>query len=197
MKNNKGFTLVEIAVVLVIIGILLAGILKGGSIIQTVQVNDAITIVEDIRSATAIFKVRYHYLPGDWIYTANEIPSVAAGGNGDGAISAAESANVFGVGGQNHLFNAGLIKSTTVNTWFGGVTVAVLSTAVSGVSGAGFVPNIVNVIQFANLPCEIAMEMDTKMDDGSLDTGNGQASVTTCTPSGANDPVPFYAVPLQ
>lgn len=196
MKADKGFTLVEIAVVLVIIGILLAGILKGGSIIQTVQVNDAITIAEDIRSATAIFKDRYHYLPGDWIYTATEIPSVTAGGNGDGAISVAESANVFGAGGQNHLFNAGLIKSSTVNTWFGGVSVAVLSTAVN-LGGAGFPTNVINVIQFASLPCEVAMEMDTKMDDGSLATGNGRASVANCTPGVANDPVPFYAVPLQ
>ncbi len=195
MNNNKGFTLVEIAVVLVIIGILLTGILKGNSIIRTVQVNDAVTIAEDIRAATAIFKDRYHYLPGDLPYTAGEIPNVTAGGDGNGAISVAESVNVFGAGGQNHLFNAGLIKSTTVNTWFGGVTVAVLSTAVN-LGGAGFPTNIINVIQFTNLPCEIAMEMDTKMDDGSLDTGNGQASVANCTP-GVSDPVPFYAVPLQ
>lgn len=195
--NQRGFTLVEIAVVMVIIGILLTGILKGGSIIRTVQVNDAATIVDDIRSATAIFKERYHYLPGDWIATLNEIPNVTTGGNGDGAISAAESADVFGVGGQNHLFNAGLIKSPTVNTWFGGVIVTVVSTGASGVSGSGFSPNVVNVIQFANLPCEVAMELETKMDDGNLATGNGRANVTNCTSGSANDPVPFYAVPLQ
>jgi len=198
MRNNRGFTLVEISVVLVIIGILLTGILKGSSIIRSVQVNDAITIVEDIRSATAIFKGRYHYLPGDLPFTANEIPNVTAGGNGNGAISVAESANVFGAGGQNHLFNAGLIKSPTVRTWFGGVAVSVRSTATSGVTAAfATLPNVVNVIQFAGLPCDIAMEMDIKMDDGSLATGNGRASAAVCTPGGAGDPVPFYAVPLQ
>ncbi len=196
MRNDKGFTLVEIAVVLVIVSILLTGILKGGSIIRTVQVNDAITIVDDLRAATTIFKDRYHYLPGDWIFAANEIPNVTTGGNGDGVISVAESADVFGAGGQNHLFNAGLIKSPNVNTWFGGTTVAVLSTTVN-MGGAGFSTNVVNIIQFTNIPCDVCMEMDAKMDDGSLATGNGRASVAGCTPGGANDPVPFYAVPLQ
>ena len=198
MRNNNGFTLVEISMVLVIIGIILTGILKGSSIIRTVQVNDAITIVEDIRSTTAIFKDRYHYLPGDWPYTAGEISNVSAGGNGNGAINAAESANVFGTGGQNHLFNAGLIKSPTVSTWFGGVTVSVRSAATSGVTAAfATLPNVINIIQFAGLPCDVAMEMDTKLDDGNLTTGNGRASVATCISGGANDPVPFYAVPLQ
>lgn len=197
--NNKGFTLVEIAVVLVIIGILITGILKGGSIIRTVQVNDAITIIDDIKSATAIFKDRYHYLPGDWIYAANEIPNIitAGVGNGDGAISAAESANVFGAAGQNHLFNAGLIKSPTVNTWFGGVIVSVVSTAVNMSVPFSTLPNVVNVIQLAKLPCEVALEMDTKMDDGNLATGNGRANVANCISGSTNDPVPFYAVPLQ
>jgi prepilin-type N-terminal cleavage/methylation domain-containing protein len=198
MRNNKGFTLVEISMVLVIIGIILTGILKGSSIIRTVQVNDAVTIVEDIRSATAIFKDRYHYLPGDLPFTVGEIPNVTAGGNGNGAISAAESANVFGAGGQNHLFNAGLIKSPSVNTWFGGVVVSVRSTATSGVTAAfATLPNVINIIQLTNLPCDIAMEMDTKMDDGNLATGNGRANVATCISGGTNDPVPFYAVPLQ
>jgi prepilin-type N-terminal cleavage/methylation domain-containing protein len=198
MWNNKGFTLVEISMVLVIIGIILTGILKGSSIIRTVQVNDAVTIVEDIRSATAIFKDRYHYLPGDLPYTVGEIPNVTAGGNGNGAISGAESANVFGAGGQNHLFNAGLIKKPTVSTWFGGVVVSVRSTATSGVTAAfATLPNVINIIQFTNLPCDVAMEMDTKMDDGNLATGNGRASVATCISGGTNDPVQFYAVPLQ
>lgn len=198
MRNNKGFTLVEISMVLVIIGIILTGILKGSSIIRTVQVNDAVTIVEDIRSATAIFKDRYHYLPGDLPYTVGEIPNVTAGGNGNGAISGAESANVFGAGGQNHLFNAGLIKKPTVSTWFGGVVVSVRSTATSGVTAAfATLPNVINIIQFTNLPCDVAMEMDTKMDDGNLATGNGRASVATCISGGTNDPVQFYAVPLQ
>lgn len=187
--NSKGFTLVEMAIVLIIIGLILGGILQSRSIITGTQAKDVVAIANDLRSATAIFQQRYHYLPGDWVYTANEIPNVATGGNGNGAIdTAAESANV-----PTHLFNAGLIRTPTLRSYFGNVQV--ISAALSGI--AGFSPNVTNVIVFSNLSCDAIQEVDSKLDDGNIATGNGRASVANCTPSGVNDPVPLYAVPLQ
>lgn len=58
-------------------------------------------------------------------------------------------------------------------------------------------PNeIPNVIELANLPCEIAIELDLKMDNGAIGAGNAHASVASCVAGGANDPVPFFAVGL-
>ena len=51
---------------------------------------------------------------------------------------------------------------------------------------------IQNVIEFANLPCDVAKEIDRKIDDDNLATGNVRASVASCGPN----PVPFLAMGL-
>jgi len=92
--KQRGFTLVEISIVLVIIGLLLGGILGGRSLISSMQAKDVVAIVDDLRTATAYFKQRYNYLPGDLPTPAADIPVVPAlvegtGGTiGDGAIDA-------------------------------------------------------------------------------------------------------------
>lgn len=189
-RRQQGFSLVEMAIVLVIIGLLLGGILQGQSLIREMKVKDVMTIIKDLQTSSQYFKERYHYLPGDWVFTAGVIPGVVTGGNGNGLIdTAAEAALV-----PNHLFNAGYIRGGAgpIQTQYGAVTV--ISRATSSVPGLP--ASIQNVIQFANLPCDIAMEIDLKIDDGSLATGNAMASVAACTPNGANDPVPFFAVGL-
>jgi prepilin-type N-terminal cleavage/methylation domain-containing protein len=187
--KQRGFSLIEMAIVLVIVGLILGGILASRSIIAGMQAKDVIAIANDLRAATAIFQQRYHYLPGDWVYTANEIPNVTTGGDGNGAIgTAAEVANV-----PVHLFNASLIRTPTLSSHFGGVQV--ISAATSGI--AGFQTNTVNVILFFNLSCDAVQEVDLKLDDGDISMGNGLASVANCTPGGTNDPVPLYAVALQ
>lgn len=195
--QQAGFTLVEIAIVLVIIGLLLGGILQGQSMIRGMQVKDAILIAKDLTTASQYFKERYHYLPGDWVFTANEIPGTASGGNGNGIINgAAEIANV-----PNHLSNAGYIKGGTgqISSRFGLVRVVGNTAAAGSVTAAGANPipaTVLNVIEFDNLPCDVAREFDLKIDDGAINTGNARASVANCAPSGANDPVPTFAVPL-
>lgn len=197
VARQAGFTLIEIAIVLVIIGLLLGGVLQGQSMIRGMQVKDAILIAKDLTTASQYFKERYHYLPGDWVFTANEIPGTVAGGNGNGIINgAAEIANV-----PNHLFNSGYIKGGAgqITSRFGIVRV-VGNTAAAGsvvAGGANAIPATVrNVIEFTNLPCSVAMEFDLKVDDGVLSTGTARASVANCTQNGANDPVPAFAVPL-
>ncbi len=66
MKNNqKGFTLVEIAIVLVIIGLLLGGILKGQEMIVQAKIKNAITDFSGVSAAYFGYQDRYRATPGD------------------------------------------------------------------------------------------------------------------------------------
>lgn len=209
-NHSGGFTLFEIAVVLLIISLLVTGIFLGStSLIRSGRTHDAMAMATDLSVATREFKQRYHFLPGDFPVdaTSAEIPGLLAlciigganAGNGNGLIQLAESACV-----PEHLSKAGYIKGS-VNTATGlvglGTTygaVRVISNDASGVfAGTNPLPaTITNVVEFLNLPCEVAVEIDGKLDDGNLATGKVRASVAACTPKGANDPVPFFAISL-
>src|SRR6478735_3489802 len=67
-KRQQGFTLIEIAIVLVIIGLLLGGVLKGQELITSARVRNLITLQDGIKAAYFGFLDRFRALPGD--YTA-------------------------------------------------------------------------------------------------------------------------------
>ena len=73
----KGFTLVELSIVLVIIGLLIGGILVGQSLIGSSKTIALVRQIQQIEAAAATFKSKYKYLPGD---------APAYGGDGDGII---------------------------------------------------------------------------------------------------------------
>ena len=63
--RQKGFTLVEIAIVLVIIGLLLGGILKGQEMITQARIKNVINDFNGITAAYASYQDRYRAVPGD------------------------------------------------------------------------------------------------------------------------------------
>ncbi len=65
LKNQKGFTLVELAIVLVIIGILLGGILKGKEMIKQSKVKRIKADIDSIVAACYTYQDKYRYWPGD------------------------------------------------------------------------------------------------------------------------------------
>ncbi len=193
--RQKGFTLVEIAIVLVIIGLLLGGVLQGQSLIRSMRVKDIVATAKDLTIASQQFKDRYRYLPGDWRYTANEIPNVTVGGDGTGIINTNTESNNVPV----HLFNAGFIRSTQLQSYYGTVRVLGNTAAAGSVVAAGANPvpaAVLNLIEFANLPCDVAIEVDLKLDDGDITTGTSRASITTAACGVANTIVPGFATPL-
>lgn len=190
MKKECGFTIIEMAFVLVIIGFILTGIFGASKIIENSKANESITIVTDLRNAVAAFKNQYSYLPGDWVYSANEIPNTIAGGNGNGLINAAESVNAM-----SQLFNAGFIRTPTPRTAYGPITI--ISTAESQVSAVGFNPSVRNVIVLQNIPCDVVRMIDLKLDDGDLTQGNARTSQAICTAGAVNDPMPFYGFSID
>jgi prepilin-type N-terminal cleavage/methylation domain-containing protein len=90
-KNQDGFTLVEISIVMIIIGLLIGGTFGGMKLIENMQVNKTVQDLKAIESAALTFRDTYGRLPGDMPNTAARLPSCtdapcATGGNGDRRI---------------------------------------------------------------------------------------------------------------
>jgi prepilin-type N-terminal cleavage/methylation domain-containing protein len=205
MMRYKGFTLIEIAIVIVIIGIVLAGVIKASGLIGGSKVSNAITLAQDISVAVNSFKQQYHMLPGDISIstTTPEIPNVraecAAGGtyegNNNGLIDNGKngSAGSLGVPAESQcipelIFRAGLAKADQDGGWYvfksyyGPVNIVAtnLSKTIVTLGSNPLLPSISHVIEFQNLPCEVAIEIDRKMDNDSLLNGKAVASVPAC-----------------
>ena len=90
-RAQTGFTLVELAVVMIIIGLMIGGILQGKTMITNAKVTKTIEMVTEIDAAMVMFKDRYNILPGDIPLAQVQIPGCTAAsfcqnGDGDGAI---------------------------------------------------------------------------------------------------------------
>lgn len=86
------FTLVELAIVLVIIGLIVGGILVGTDLITSAKINRQMKQVDEIKAAMIAFKLKYNCLPGDCanatsFLTGSSQPDQVMNGNGNGIIS--------------------------------------------------------------------------------------------------------------
>ncbi len=93
-KSQAGFTLVELAIVMIIIGLLIGGVLKGQQLITNAQITATVAQIKAIDAATTSFKDQYAAVPGDMVTPTARLPNCAAGscavvGNGDGRVGAA------------------------------------------------------------------------------------------------------------
>jgi prepilin-type N-terminal cleavage/methylation domain-containing protein len=64
-SKQSGFTLVEIAIVLVIIGLLLGGVLKGQELINSAKVKNFASDIRNISTFIYAYQDRFRALPGD------------------------------------------------------------------------------------------------------------------------------------
>ena len=85
-RLRAGFSLVELAVVLVIIGIIAAGILKGRDLIENARLKRVISEVHEIQMALNSFLDKYDALPGDFQDASTLIAASLPNGNGNRII---------------------------------------------------------------------------------------------------------------
>src|SRR5512139_2700512 len=85
-RAQAGFTLVEIAIVLVIIGLLLGGILKGQEMITQAKIKNIVNDLNGMSAAIYSYQDRYRALPGDELNasTTGRWGAAAFGGDGNG-----------------------------------------------------------------------------------------------------------------
>jgi len=126
--QTRGFTLLELSIVLVIIGLLIGGVFAGQSLIHTAQLNAMVSEFNRYQMATQNFKQQYQALPGD-MNNATAIWGSAGGtgsdtvcqaiasttaltcnGNGDGVIGTSVSVNDERYRFWQHLANAKMIE---------------------------------------------------------------------------------------
>jgi len=164
LRNRAGFTLVEIAIVMVIIGLLIGGVLKGQAMVQNAKVKRVVKQADEIRAAVMAFYDKYGVYPGD--EDLAPIPPGADGeGNGNGQIAGGEAEEMF-----RDLQLAGLISgdydgtSDLPNHAFGDDMELVWMDPGPGEAKHYFV--------FDNLPAEVCLEIDMKNDDGDRNSGS-------------------------
>jgi prepilin-type N-terminal cleavage/methylation domain-containing protein len=123
-NQQAGFTLIELAMVLVIIGLLLAGALKGTELISQAKMRNIGSSIEGLAVAFQTYQERYRALPGDDPIAQSRWPSSASNGNGDriicGAYHGGSGGNACSGSTESgllwqHLRNAGLLAGSGSN----------------------------------------------------------------------------------
>jgi prepilin-type N-terminal cleavage/methylation domain-containing protein len=84
---KQGFTLIELAIALVVISLLVAGVVGASSIIRSAQVRNTVKLVEETKHAVRTFQLAYDELPGDFDEAESYWPGKTTNGNGDGGIN--------------------------------------------------------------------------------------------------------------
>lgn len=196
--RQHGFTLVEIAVVLVIIGLLLGGVLKGQELINSAKVKNAIGDFRNVSTYIYAYQDRFRALPGDDAGVANRLTGAIRASSGGTAGNGRIEGNWNSITTSDesvllwqHIRLANLSSGdsrdpattgVTLAEWlprnaFGGRIGVTGSSPITGWGGSFFICQ-------DNLGGNFARQIDITLDDGLPATGsvrllaNGAASGT-------------------
>jgi type II secretory pathway pseudopilin PulG len=180
-RKPQGFTLVEIAIVFVVIGLLLGGILKGQEMVVQARIKNVIADFNGLAAAHYAYQDRYRATPGDdpgatrW--------SSALPGDGDGTVAGDYNSSISNAESRlwwDHLRRSGLVaglgQQQPLNSLAGmlGVQTGMgtgTGTALGGFSGL--------IVCSANLPDKVAVAIDSQLDDGTPGAGAMRAQQQT------------------
>ena len=211
-RHAHGFTMIEMAIVIVVIGLILGAVLiSGGSVFGRAGVASLLSNIKDLATASRDFKTRYSYFPGDLpnagTYIALDAGTICNDGlsvplMGNGIVDTLNESDCA----LEHLVKAGMLSKVDYDP-------ITLKYFITSSVGAGvrlslwYDPDTKNnVVRISNLPCDVALEIDRKLDSATANTPFNQGSVLaatdqsgttliqTCVSGSTNDPVPALLV---
>jgi prepilin-type N-terminal cleavage/methylation domain-containing protein len=200
MNKQTGFTLIELAIVLVIIGLLLGGVLRGQELINSARVK---SLTRDFQNAQVYlygYQDRFKSIPGDDGRADVRLPGppaaqVAAGPNvNNGQINGAWS-DGFAAGTEailfwQHVRLAGLAPGPTVLA--AGFDPVNSNNGRIGIQSLAVAPPIVGMTGSYAVCSDLiigrdALQIDITLDDGETSTGNVRARPSGAAPAAAMD----------
>lgn len=180
-KTQSGFTLIELAIVLVIIGLLLGGVLKGQELINSARVKTLITELKNTQVYIYGYQDRFRALPGDDQQAAAHVAGIAATTAGhiqngviQGAwdsVTATDESYLF----WQHVRLAGLASGSTVPAAADYAPLNSVGGRIGVQSVNGFAPAGLNgayVVCSAGMLGRFAQQIDVALDDGVSGTGS-------------------------
>ena len=216
--TQRGFTLIEIAIVLVILGLLLGGVVKGQELITSGRVRHLIAQQEGIKAAFFGFQDRFRGIAGDFVSASQMLRcptgSTCLNGNGNGAIEAhAVPALVAGAPSEvheellawmhldsagflngGHAMNSGDAAASDTNSPKNLSNVHMQIIYDGNYADAGAAVNKHNLKTGPQIPVEILAEVDRKIDDGNGTRGAFRYSTYSGNaPSAPPAPAPAFA----
>ncbi len=203
--NQQGFTLVEIAIVLVIIGLLLGGVLKGQELSNSAKAKSLVNDFRTISTAIYAYQDRFRFMPGDDPaanqHVGGDLASTPStdphgngriGGNWNSTTATDEAFLVW-----QHLRLANLLTGTTTTsdtanyfprnadngrigiTGTAPITPATNASGSPGTGSASLPMTGAFFICSDGISARLARQVDSTMDDGNTQTGNVRAMAQT------------------
>ncbi|HVY06069.1 MAG TPA: prepilin-type N-terminal cleavage/methylation domain-containing protein [Burkholderiales bacterium] len=212
--SNRGFTLIEIAIVLVIIGLLLGGVLKGQELINNAKVKSYATDFRNIPIMLYGYQDKFKALPGDDQSADTHLTGATkallpTGLQGNGVINGAwdttdnttESCLFW-----QHVRLAGLAPgSTTVNCAAGadywpknanGGQIGIQSNTSFATITGGTMPGSY-IICSKNILGQFVLQLDATLDDGNPETGSMRAILQSSIPGAASTTAAVQGAPAD
>ena len=193
MKHNQsGFTLIEIAIVLVIIGLLLGGVLKGQELINSAKVKNLASDFKNIPVYIYGYQDKFKALPGDddgvVAHVAGDL-ATTGGTAGNGIIDGTWDSST--ITDESYLFwqhirlagfgpgatTAGAADYISKNAVGGdiGITNSLGDIPITGIKGT-------YIVCSDSISGKFAQQLDTTLDNGQTDSGSVMVSGGTTTP---------------
>jgi prepilin-type N-terminal cleavage/methylation domain-containing protein len=196
-KKRSAFTLIEIAIVLIIIGLLVAGITGGASLIKAAQLRAVMAEARNYQITANAFLVKYDNLPGDHNV---DIGTNSVAGDADGTIRSGSAGNLQeGLNSLAQLYDADMgginlipgpaVQSTLViganivtsKNKTGGWIYANRAdyknvVLITGAADAAGSDEVANIFAAPSVTGDDATSIDKKMDDDDFVAGNVRAN---------------------